>query len=384
MNNPTTSSVDIAELQFAPFNWVPFWCPRIWNGMTMHAWGTLMRENHYRFSPSRVPSGLIATCTTVLPTFGDWLQRNWYAEAIDDLPLVGDPIFVIGHWRTGTTWLHELVAENPDFAFPTTFHCFFPNSFLVTRSWLRPMTAFLIPPKRPMDDMSMGWDVPQEDEFALLSMGLPTPYRRIAFPNNFPRFMDYLNMNGIPARELQTWKDGMRGFIKNLNYAFRKPVILKSPPHTGRISILLEMFPQAKFVHITRHPDEFIPSTARMWASLDSYNGMQVPHHRELIDYVFSSFDRLYRGFKRDEQLLEKHNYFEVRYPDLVANPVAQMEAMYAQLQLGDFSSVRQKIIERHTPTRTPRAGKYAVSANLKQVIREKCGDYMARFGYED
>lgn len=377
-------SFDISELKFAPFNRVPLWCPRIWNGMNMRAWGSLIGENRYRFSPSRVPSAIIASCTTVLPTLCEPLQRWLYGAQIEALPLAGDPLFVIGHWRTGTTWLHELLADDPRFATPTTFHCFFPNAFLVTRSWLRPLTSILIPPKRPMDDMGMGWDVPQEDEFAYLSMGLPTPYRRIAFPNEIPRHMDYLNMHGIPHREREAWKTAVRGFIKNLNFAFRRPVVLKSPPHTGRMGILREIFPAAKFVHITRHPEEFIPSTIRLWAALDSYNGMQVPHHHDLVEYVFSSFERLYRGFFRDEGLCGDSSHIHVRYEDLLTDTAGSLARVYECLELPGAEEIPARLDARKETTTVRKGTKYTLPVALREMIHDRCGEYMRRFGYAE
>ena len=65
-----------------------------------------------------------------------------------------------------------------------------------------------------MDNMAAGWDRPQEDEFALLTMGLPSPYRRIAFPNNAPVDIDYLNFEGVPEEEIERWLGCLRSFLQ--------------------------------------------------------------------------------------------------------------------------------------------------------------------------
>jgi hypothetical protein len=56
--------------------------------------------------------------------------------------------------------------------------------------------SWLIPKQRPMDNMAAGWDRPQEDEFALLTLGAPTPYERMAFPNDEPPYGEFLDMRG--------------------------------------------------------------------------------------------------------------------------------------------------------------------------------------------
>jgi len=94
------------------------------------------------------------------------------------------PVFIIGHWRSGTTLLHEMLMHDDSFCCPTTYQCFAPGHFLLTDPLLPSILQWLIPSKRPMDDVATGWSRPQEDEFALANMGAPSPYRRMAFPNS--------------------------------------------------------------------------------------------------------------------------------------------------------------------------------------------------------
>ena len=121
------------------------------------------------------------------------------------------PLFVIGHWRSGTTMLHEMMVLDERFAYPTTYECFAPNHFLLTGALLPKLIWFLLPSKRPMDNMAVSFDHPQEDEFALLSMGAPTPFMRMAFPNDPPPYMEFLDMEGVDERDLVRWKETLMG-----------------------------------------------------------------------------------------------------------------------------------------------------------------------------
>eukprot|EP01043_Picozoa_sp_COSAG02_P105265 COSAG02_NODE_41266_length_396_cov_0.952862_1_plen_92_part_01 len=88
--------------------------------------------------------------------------------------------------------MHELMSMDSRLAFPTNFDAFIPNHFLASRFFFYPFLKLLMPRQRPMDNMSMGVGSPQEDDFALCAYGAPTPYRRIAFPNQPSR--EHLNL----------------------------------------------------------------------------------------------------------------------------------------------------------------------------------------------
>lgn len=350
--------------------------------MSVDVWGKLVAEYRHQISKQRLHIAAGVYMTSAVPPITNAIQKFLFGKKAEAMPLVSDPIFVLGHWRTGTTYLHELLALDEQFAYPTTFQCFHPLAFMACGWWVKPLTSFLIPKHRPMDNMGMGWEAPQEDEFALLTMGLPTTYRRIAFPNRVARHMDYLHMGHVPPLELERWKSGLMQFVKYLNYHHRKPMILKSPPHTGRIKVLLEMFPNAKFVHITRNPLKFIPSTIHLWAALDHANAMQNPTNEHIRDFVFTSFERLYQGFNRDQHLLGPHNLINIRFEDLVSDTETVMRQTYDQLELGDYSRVEKALKARLEKDRSYKKNKHAVSEELAKEIEERCADYIGQFGY--
>jgi hypothetical protein len=375
---------DSYVLQFAAFNHVPFYSPRIWHGMLPHEFGRLLGENRYKIDRSRWPMAICTFGANSVPAIWNPLQKWFYGRRAANLPLAADPIFVIGHWRSGTTLLHELLTLDDHYATPNTFQCFNPMSFLLTERWLRPVTAPLLPSRRPMDNMDMGYGVPQEDEFALMTLGLPTTYRRIAFPNSTPRHLDYLNMNGVPQPEIDRWKEGLDTFLRYLNYKYRKPLVLKSPPHTGRIHILKQMYPNARFIHITRHPLKFIPSTMHLWRALDHTNGFQIPKYEDLQEYVFLCFKRLYDGFHRDRSALSDRELTTVRFEDLILQPVDELRRVYERLDLGDFHLVEDKIRRRMNETKDYKRNKYELTGDLRRQILDRCRNYREQFGYSE
>jgi LPS sulfotransferase NodH len=329
-------------------------------------------------------AGFVTMCSAVNSASG-WLQRRILGRKVAETELAADPVFILGHWRTGTTLLHELLSLDGRYATPTTYECFAPRHFLLTHRIYPHLLR--IPSRRPMDNIAVGWKAPQEDEFALCSMGVPSPYRRIAFPNRPVRHLDYMNMETVPAHELARWKAALMEFVRNLNYANKRPLILKSPTHTGRIKVLLEMFPAARFIHLSRSPYDFVPSTIHLWRALDYSNGLQKPSPQSdaaLQDYVFECFHRMYQGYHRYMHDIPAANIYEMRYDDLVRAPLSVLNEAYNHLSLGDFATVRPKIEAAVDQNRNYRRNVHTISSDLRDAIDEKCAFYMERFGHVD
>lgn len=58
-------------------------------------------------------------CPVLLPPPS---PRVLYSQAVARQPLHPEPVFILGHPRTGTTHLHNLLSRDPAFAYATTFH----------------------------------------------------------------------------------------------------------------------------------------------------------------------------------------------------------------------------------------------------------------------
>jgi hypothetical protein len=165
----------------------------------------LLASNRFAVHRSRWPTAAVVSAVSVLHTALGLAQQAVYRRQIAHTPIAHAPVFILGHWRTGTTLLHELLTRDPRHAFPTTYDGFAPHHFLLTRSWLPRLLGRLMPSRRPMDHMAAGWDRPQEDEFALCLLGQPSPYRRIAFPNR-PIDLGALDLRGLPPAALRRWQ----------------------------------------------------------------------------------------------------------------------------------------------------------------------------------
>ena len=188
--------------------------------------------------------------------------------------------------------------------------------------------------------MKVGWDLPQEDEFALCNMGVPSPYLHIAFPNEPHHWDRYYELDSLTPAEQDSWKKALLLFLKRLTY--RKPgrILLKSPTHTFRLPILHQMFPDARFVHIIRNPYDIYPSTVNLWQSLEAVYGYQSPRYEGLEEYVFKTFTRMHERLDATRAPIPANRFHELRYEDLVRDPVGQVRTIYERLEIADFESV--------------------------------------------
>ena len=360
------------------------WTPRFWNGMDFSTWMRLLARNRFAVSPSCLPLAASITASSALNTFANVFARLMYSHKVRNTRLKEPPLFVLGHWRSGTTLLHELLMLDPRHICPNTYQCFDPIHFTWTEWFVPTLIRWMLPKTRPMDDVQAGWDRPQEDEFALVNLGVPSPYLVWAFPNHGPVADEYLDLISLPAAEREAWKRTWREFVQRIALAGDGRIVLKSPTHTARVRTILEVFPDAKFVHIVRDPLVLFPSTMRLWKSLSDVQGLQVPGDNDswIERHVLDTLVRMYERFEQDRQLVPGGHLVDVHYEELVANPVERMREIYERLDLGDFATVEPAIRRQAMKSRGYRTNKYSLPPEVADRVRGRWAPYFERYGY--
>jgi omega-hydroxy-beta-dihydromenaquinone-9 sulfotransferase len=362
----------------------PSWSPRFWAGLNVADYFRLMRRNRFRIHPSRYGMTIMVGGCSVMSTGLSLIQNLVFGKRIRNTRLE-PPVFVIGHWRSGTTLLHELLALDPQFSWPTTFQCFVPSHFLVSSPLLKPLVRVLMPKRRPMDSMPAGADLPQEDEFALAALGAPSPYLFLAFCQETPPHLDMLNLEGASDRDVEKLRNAMTRFYKALAYRNPGRLVLKSPTHTGRMAALARWFPDARFIHISRHPGKVVPSTVHLWRSLASVQGYQLPS-REVPDfepYVHRCQNLMYDGYFRDRELIPENQRLEMRFEDLIESPLENMERIYDEFGFEGFSKMIPRIRQFLESRQDHKSNRIELTESLRQGIDLHWARYMDAFGYQ-
>ena len=358
------------------------WSPHMWEGCNFSAWLQLLARNRFRVDWKHTWVAVIVTIVAACHSLLRMVQRLIYGRRIRRTVFQTPPIFILGHWRSGTTLLHELLALDRRHGYPTSYECFAPNHFLLTEKLITKCLWFLSPTKRQMDNMAAGWERPQEDEFALCMLGQPSPYLTMAFPNNGPAFTEYLDLEGLSPRALNRWKQSLKCFLQTVTFRHHKRLVLKSPPHTCRIKVLKEMFPDAIFIHIVRNPHVVFPSTINLWKTLYTKHGLQTPTYKGLEEHVFETYVRMFAKLEETRHLVDDARFYELRYEDLIRNPIEEMRAIYEHCQLGEFEKVLPRLENYLAGVAGYETNHYELPPKLRAEINRRWGHVIERYGY--
>ena len=179
-------------------------------------------------------NGLISFILSIL-AIGD---KFVYALVKRKKQVIHPPVFVLGHWRSGTTHLHNLLCVDERFGYATTFQTVFPNHLFGFKAPLLWLMRLLMPASRPVDNVPLDPDNPQEEEFGLGNVMDISYYNWWYFPADWDYFLKYnLALDQLPEPEIERWKSTYLTFIKrgllkqnkNLMYIMSLPGFF---PHT--------------------------------------------------------------------------------------------------------------------------------------------------------
>jgi omega-hydroxy-beta-dihydromenaquinone-9 sulfotransferase len=308
-------------------------------GINLDRWLELLSEN--RVSPAYWHRAAFVTLTAAINSITSLRERR-FDEAVRDTPVHPSPLFIIGHWRSGTTHLHNLIARDPRFAFPNTYQVINPNTFLTTEETNTRRYARLVPETRPMDQVAMGFSEPQEDEFAPCLMTLLSLYLGISFPSKLPRYEKYLSFEHATAAEKEEWKQALLWFCRKLTYKQgHRPLVLKSPTHTARIRLLLEIYPDARFVHIHRHPHDVFRSNRHYWDTAVWHTYLERPDRSDVDDGIIRRYRLMHDAFHEQRSLIPPGRFHELSFQELETDPIASLDSIYKKLDLPDFAEFR-------------------------------------------
>jgi len=353
----------------------------MWGNCWFPALLRLLQRNRWRVDrPRRFALGRALLESGFSSSLG-LLQTARHGWAVHRTTLREPPLFVLGHWRSGTTYLHDLLALDPRFSYPNSYECFAPLHFLLSEDFMMrrvaPQTGH-----RAMDNVPTGWDRPQEDEFALAFLGQPSPYLTLAFPNEAPAAPEYLDLEGVPPKRRTAWKATLDRFLRQVTYKRPGRLVLKSPTHTARIKVLLELYPDAQFLYIVRNPHAVIPSTIKTFRVLSQNMGLQEPHHQGLEDYVFASYRQMFQRLEEGRRLVAPERFYELRYEELARDPVGQVKGAYDHLRLGDFEALRPRLEAYLASLGVYQPNTHHLPPALSAAIAKHCGAVLEQYGY--
>jgi hypothetical protein len=312
-----------------------------------------------------------------------WYDRIRYGHA-SKTPLSQPPLFIIGHPRSGTTHLHYLLARDDQWGYINSYQVMAAGFSLVARDRIKPVLSRFIPPTRMTDNMRLDADTPQEAENALANLTPYSFYHYFMFPTRVQEHLRRTMLDGIPARELARWKETYIKILRRATFlAGGRRLLDKNPVHIGRIGTVLEMFPDAKFIHIYRDPYVVFLSNVKLHRTLTCYFRLRELDGRALEENILLLYEGLMQRYLEERHLIPQGNLVDVRYEELDADPLAELGRIYGELDLPGFAEAEGAFRDYVESIADYQKNVYTLTDDARRKVNHRWGFAFDALGYE-
>lgn len=351
-------------------------------GISLRKWIKLVKINGY-IDTNYLDRALFITFGSLFLTVGRSIFKFVYEPKIMNFAMEKDPVFIIGHWRSGTTFLHELLSQDPQFCFVSLWNTLLPESFPLFDP-LKNLFSHFLPRTRPMDNIEVDIDAPYEEEAGLAALSLWSFFHALHFPKNAEeQYLKSVHFLGLSSSEKDQWKLIYKNFLKTISYSNNgKQLLLKNPANTGRISVLLELFPNAKFIYIYRNPYNVYLSTVKMRNKVLEKFALQQGHSHIIEQQVIDNYIRLMKSYFNQKQVIPSKNRVEIKYEDLVKEPLKQIKHIYSSLQLEHVSLAIPRMETYLLQKKNYKTNVYTIDEPIIKRIEDNWKFTIDRWGY--
>ncbi len=281
--------------------------------------------------------GLIITAS-VLARFPFYqFERFIHSNAINDIVLPSDPIFIIGHWRSGTTHLHNLLSQDPQFGSINFLQTALPWDFIGQVKLSKKILKYFLPKNRGMDNVKLTIDTPQEEEMALGNMGSLCYYYCYYFPHEIENHFDRAVLfKGISTEDLKRFENNFRYLLKKITlfHGLNKRLLLKNPANTGRIRWLRKLYPNAKFIHIHRNSYSVFSSTLKHFHRTMAAFACQSYRNIDFEKITLRHYRLLMQRYFKDRNSIPAENLYELSLDAVENNAVMEIDKIYQHFSL--------------------------------------------------
>jgi hypothetical protein len=315
-------------------------CQSLEQAANLHALGRFIMRIHLR--------DLLETRLKLAAAWEDKL------EALDAVRLE-KPVFIIGMPRSGSTFLHELLAEDDANRSPRVWEVMSPVAAAEAgqreRNWHIRKAEFCLWWFRRL--------APRAN--SVYPMRALTPHECVAIQS-----YTFLSEEFISTCTVPTYEAFLHGADLTPAYAFEKRFlqylqlgrpeprwVLKSPDHVCGLEALFAIFPDAFIVQTHRNPLEVLRSSTELTRVLHGLYGPR-GHYADVWSRetrVLAERTERFIRF-RDEHPELADRFIDVKYSDLVAQPMAAVRQIYEQLET-PLSAVAAERMQRLAASRS-------------------------------
>ena len=335
--------------------------------------------------PSKPVSGLAILAAVMARWPISTAERLLIARSLPapaDLP---PPVFILGHWRSGTTHLYNVMTKSGDWGYVPPVATGLPwDLFGIARAF-QPLLERALPKHRYIDNIPVTPDSPQEDEIAIANMSPLSFYHGVYFPHAFAEFLKRgLFFDGVSAREIDAWRARFVYLLQKLTkLQDGRVMLIKNPVYTGRLAMLLEMFPDAKFIHIHRNPYDVFLSMRNFYTKLLAEFALQDYAHVAIDETILSVYDRMMRRLEADSAGLPPDRFVELRYEELDAAPMDALRGIYRQLSLPGFVSAEEKFEAYLASVKSFQKNAFTYSPEAARKVEARLSYFLEKWNYQ-
>ncbi len=326
---------------------------------------------------------LTSIASLILDPFGKgetFIKKDLINSTQIDKP----PVFILGFWRSGTTFLHNLMCQDPDHAYVTTYLSIFPHHSLVNSGWLKSLAKLIAPSHRPVDNVKLDMNWPQEEEMALGNMQPLSFYNYFYFPDHTEEYTQRsLLFNNVNQQEFDKWEKAYKLLIKKaLILSPGDRFVSKNPPNTFRIPQLLKLFPDAKFVYIYRNPYRTLSSFLLFMKQVMLGVGFQNLDEKEIDLQLLNLYLIALEKYEKDKVLIPQNNLIEIQYETFKSDPFNTIENIYNTFDLKDFKTIEPILNNYINSQKHQKSGGHHMPDHLIEFIQNSLKDHMESKGY--
>lgn len=358
--------------------------PGLIPGITISKWVSILRKANFRVGWRHWPRAAMISGASVLNSIGARVEKLIFERKIRKQP-VAPPVFILGCWRSGTTFLQNMLSQDARFGFPNLYQTLFPAHFLYTERILARLFDLLVPQTRPQDNVKLAMNQPSEEEIAMCAFEAMSHLIGDTMTMTANReYESYITLDQLSNSELQQWKKSYSYFIRKLSVRHQKPLMLKSPAHTGRISKLLELFPEAKFITLHRHPHDVFRSGISWLKNTRRYWGLQSSTNEDIADLFARNYGLVMNSYFDSRHLIASNRLVEISYEELEQDPLAQLERVYSEIDLPSFSESKPHFQDYLDGLKNYSKNRFhTLPDNHQEQIWRSCPRVFSEWGYE-